>query len=1755
MILTRSRTKSLGRGDDVLNDTFPPAPQRPTPPGGVHDESHASASAPAPSSAVNMSFSDENVTSIIASLQRSQTEAFKELLDSVIRNSSSTPVTSFISSTEGTLTRCKATFSGRRDESVEAFIDAVDAFSECAHVTDSSILRGLAFLFKEDAATWWQGIKSTISSWTQAKDNLLNAYGDRRPPHRIYLEIFATSQQKENTDIFVARIRVLMSKIPIEDLSDKARLDMTYGLLHKRIRQRLRREDFSSFSELLRHARNIEDSFDEGERTSTGDRRSHGLSTAVNTYNRSTSTTDTRAQTRAPFADTARASPSVGAVRSSLAGDGSDTVVQRPPPTQQTPPTQPPATAGGTVKRQRPSCVYCKRFGHTKDQCRKLLNQGEPALLTNSNEMRGSDKSEQSFYSVESQSCSFNASKHKDTTNICNHCGLNFTYNACNISNSKCSCINNEACVTKGVQITNNTNERCSRACETTCLLGDNNYCKLTDIDNPMTLKKHIQGAFSKQNIIQGVFHNFCEMSEKHVYNNNIDYQPWQRVQERVKSEKINFSHTHGLNPTKVIDVADDSFLETTNRSPSANNQNNVSYSINNLTCDDMFNDTNLTDVKVANSKFSRNKNVYNNISDDNCFCSRDDYTRGTDLVGPPNSRGSRPIFNIQILGFKGTALIDTAAKHCIAGHTLYALLLRQGHALCSSSRDVKLADGVVRNMEVLTTTLEVWLKHKVIKIPFLIFPDATNNETLLGIDFITASGVVIDFHKEKWYFSDSDSGEYTLYFEPTSRSVSCVSAADVLREDEGTHLKPAERQELAEILTRHAHVFIAGGGPTPFAEHRIETGEHPPISVPPYRLNPSKKEVMKAEIDKMLKDDIIEECESAWSSPALMVPKSNGGIRFCVDYRRVNAVTKSDTYPMPRIDDLLQSTKRDCYMSTLDLRSSYWQVAVREADRDKTAFVCPLGTFRFKRMPFGMKNAPATFQRLIDRLRSCSALQDVTILGYLDDLLIISQGYQRHLQDLDAVFKRLAEFNLHVNREKCAFARESVKYLGHVITQEGVATDPEKVSAVLEMKEPSTLKHLRTFLQTCSWFRKFIPNFSKVAEPLTRLTRKNQIWIWGSQQTQAFTELKRLLTTAPILVQADFSRPFVLRTDASNYALGAVLLQGDGNQERPIEYASRLLNAAERNYSTTEREALAVVWAVERFRPYLDGQPVIIGSDHQPLRWLLSLKSPAGRLVRWALKLQSFDIQFQYTPGKANVVADTLSRPICSSESQEDCGICSVICDLPAKSPSQLRQEQVSDPEVEKIVKELEGPEEVAAQRWLQRGFLMDQGVLFRYNPDSESESPQLVIPASHVEEILKELHDSSTAGHPGVDRTYQKVAQLYYFTGMRRIITDYVKACIHCQRYKATNAKPPGLLQTPVMNQRNEVLAIDLFGPLPAGDQGERWVLLVEDTATRWTELFPLKEATAEVCARVLIEEYFLRFGLPRRIISDNGVQFVSAVMRQCMTVLGIKQNLVPLYHPEANPAERKNRDLKAMLAHLVADDHTSWPKMLPVIRFALNSANCRTTGKSPAFLAFGREMRSPTEIVHDHRAILNKDNFVPQITPYLRQFLKSLSAVRERVEIQQDKTKQYADSSRRPAETFKVGDLVLLKSHLLSNAVKDVTAKFFPRRDGPYRVTEQVSPTTYTIASIEQPDIVLGRYHTQDLTRYQGSESTPPKSIIPKRNRGRPANAVGLLVQERGRSPGLEGEYIANRTQQISTRFPIRESRGMLPARFRK
>ncbi|GFV84625.1 transposon Tf2-6 polyprotein [Trichonephila clavipes] len=381
-------------------------------------------------------------------------------------------------------------------------------------------------------------------------------------------------------------------------------------------------------------------------------------------------------------------------------------------------------------------------------------------------------------------------------------------------------------------------------------------------------------------------------------------------------------------------------------------------------------------------------------------------------------------------------------------------------------------------------------------------------------------------------------------------------------------------------------------------------------------------------------------------------------------------------------------------------------------------------------------------------------------------------------------------------------------------------------------------------------------------------------MWKWGSEQ-EAFRDLKLKLASPPALKPADGTKQFVIRTDASSVALGAVLLQGEKDEEHPIEYASRLLSSSERNYSTTERKALAVVWALEKFRGYVEGQTIRLSSDHQPL------KCPT------------------------------------SEQEKADCDILAVSVDFPTRSPK-VREEQLKDDELKKIIECFENNEKsVNFANWLERGYLMNQGILFRYSPTSESEEAQLVVPIHERQGILKIHHDAPNAGHYRADGTFERISKRYYWIGMRSYITDYVKNCTECNRYKPSNQKPSGLLRTPVYSQRFETISIDLFGPLPESPSGKKWIFIVEDCCPRWVELFALPQATARKCATTVMEEVILRYGLPRRLISDYGSQFVGAVMQQLCFILNIDQDIIPVYHPQANPVERKNRDLKPRIA----------------------------------------------------------------------------------------------------------------------------------------------------------------------------------------------------------------------------------------------
>lgn len=476
-----------------------------------------------------------------------------------------------------------------------------------------------------------------------------------------------------------------------------------------------------------------------------------------------------------------------------------------------------------------------------------------------------------------------------------------------------------------------------------------------------------------------------------------------------------------------------------------------------------------------------------------------------------------------------------------------------------------------------------------------------------------------------------------------------------VLEQIRCSHLNPQEHKALMNCISKYTDIFHLDGenlSHTDVIKHSINTGDAPPIHVKSYRFPEVHKNEVEKQITKMLDQNIIRPSTSPWNAPVWVVPKKIDASgkqkwRIVIDYRRLNDVTVSEVYPLPLITDILDQLGHSNYFSTLDLSSGFHQVLLHPKDTEKTAFSVTTnsisGQFEFTRMPFGLKNAPATFQRMMNIV--LSGLQGLHCYIYLDDCIIYSHNLETHIQKLESVFTKFREANLKLQPDKCEFLRREVAYLGHIITDNGVSPNPDKVKAISQFPTPKTPKDVKSFLGLTGYYRRFIENFSHITKPLTSLLKKDVNFHWSHEQEQAFSMLKDKLISAPLLQYPDFSQPFIVTTDSSNYAVGAVLSQGEIGKDKPIAYASRTLNKQEGNYSTTEKELLAILFAVNTFRPYIYGYKFKIVTDHRPLTWLFNAKDPGGRLLRWRLKLEEYEYEIVYKPGRVNSNADALSR------------------------------------------------------------------------------------------------------------------------------------------------------------------------------------------------------------------------------------------------------------------------------------------------------------------------------------------------------------------------------------------------------------------------------------------------------------------------------------------------------------------------------
>jgi hypothetical protein len=517
-------------------------------------------------------------------------------------------------------------------------------------------------------------------------------------------------------------------------------------------------------------------------------------------------------------------------------------------------------------------------------------------------------------------------------------------------------------------------------------------------------------------------------------------------------------------------------------------------------------------------------------------------------------------------------------------------------------------------------------------------------------------------------------------------------------------------------------------------------------------------------------------------------------------------------------------------------------------------------------------------------------------------------------------------------------------------VNEFGIQTDSDKVAAVQKFPTPSNAKELKRFLGMVSWYRRFIPNVANITAPLQSMLKKSARWDWTEAQQNAFSQLKKCLVEAPILAYPDWTKPFTLQTDASLEGLGAVLTQNDGEGERVIAYASRSLSKAEKGYSVTELECLAVKWAIWKMRDYLEGNRFTVLTDQQALKWLNSIDNPTGRLARWAFELSQYDFDIQYRKGSENNIADALSRnPV-------DIGMISEVKDdkwyartfkAVSEEPQNYPDFQIKDQRLfKKILHTLEFNELEPGEEW------------------------KICVKEDEKQRVLEENHNIPTAGHLGIAKTLVRLSKKFYWPGMFREAKQYVRACSNCQKFKTTQQAPAGELHATNAGGPWELVSIDLVGPLPRSNNGFTQMIVMQDVFTKWIELRPIRKATATAIVKAVQEQILLRFGCPKTISTDNGRQFVSHEFKKLLESAKIKHRLTPPYSPQCNAVERANRTVKTMIKQYITGSQKNWDAHISEIAFAFNTAHSESTGYTPAYLNFSRELHSAGTLEQEAR-----------------------------------------------------------------------------------------------------------------------------------------------------------------------------------------
>lgn len=915
-----------------------------------------------------------------------------------------------------------------------------------------------------------------------------------------------------------------------------------------------------------------------------------------------------------------------------------------------------------------------------------------------------------------------------------------------------------------------------------------------------------------------------------------------------------------------------------------------------------------------------------------------------------------------------------------------------------------------------------------------------------------------------------------------------------------------------ASAITDYRDVFPdelpPGLPPVRSVDHKIElvAGSTPP-SRPMFRQSATELAELKEQLAGLTKSGFIQPSKSPYGAPILFVKKKDGTTRMCVDYRALNDITIKNSYPLPRIDELFDRLQGSKYFSKIDLRSGYHQIRIVPEDVPKTAFRTRYGHYEFLVLPFGLTNAPATFMHLMHQTFR-EQLDDFVIV-FLDDILIYSRTLADHTVHVRKVLDILRKEKLYAKESKCELFRPEVEFLGHIVGRDGLRMMEDKVKSVQDWPVPSSVSHVRSFVGTIGFYRKFIQGFSAVATPLTDLTKDGAKFDWGPAQRSAFEQLKAAAAAEPVLILPDPNLPYVVHTDASGFATGAVLQQDQGKGLQPIAYMSRKMLDAETRYPVHEQEMLAIIHALLLWRHYLMGRKFVVMTDHRSLQYFKTQPQLSNRQIHWKDIIANFDFDIEYIEGKTNIVADGLSRRVDHQKVESEQSISKHLGMAHTKVVPAIINAAVIAPlhrinAVTILLADIHDAialDPVYKQRLKQSAavLLKDNLSIVRsflyYNID------RLYIPEDQAlrTRILHECHDVPTSGHLGKDKTIASVKRRFYWPGMDSDITQYVTGCDACQRNKPSHQAKMGLLQPlPIPIRPWSQVSLDLITQLPRSKAGNDAIVVFVDKLTKMVHYVPTTTTvTAPQLASLFIREVCRHHGIPDSLLSDRDPRFTAHFWRSLWDQLGSKLVMSTAYHPQTDgQTERANRTLEEMLRSYVNWRQTDWDEHLSALEIASNNAINASTGFTPFYLNHGQEIRLPIDGAIPAVAARN-----PEAADRIRRLLDDLKMARDNIMKAQQRQALYADRHRRGAE-FVVGDRVLLSTEHLRLMGTKRTPKLTYKYIGPFAIIRVVGPNAY---ELDLPDNmhVHPVFNISRLKQYKdGTTSHPDRALPPKR-----------------------------------------------------